>query len=50
MAKPVPALLFVDDGHPESRDYDDNYVPVVVDGSRVVRPVPEASAVSTMRG
>jgi len=22
------ALLFVDDGHPEARDYDDNYVSV----------------------
>ena len=29
--RPKSALLYRDDGHPESRDYDDNYVAVGTD-------------------
>jgi hypothetical protein len=26
--QPKTTFLYLDDGHPESRDYDDNYVPI----------------------
>ncbi len=38
-------LLFVDDGFPEARDYDRNYVPLAMAGARRVRPQPPAAAV-----
>lgn len=39
MALERPVLLFVDDGHPEARDYDDNYLVVTPRQQPVPRPL-----------
>ena len=38
-AEPKRLFLYIDDGHPESRDYDDNYVAI---GPHEPRGLPQA--------